>query len=193
MKEIKPEELNENPFKLIGKDWMLITAQKADRTNMMTASWGGLGILWNKPVATVYIRRSRFTKGFVDDGDTFSLCVMPEQYRKQLAYCGKASGRDEDKVAACGFKVAYAEFAAAGSNDACTNAVAANDVATAAAPKVPYFEEARLVLICKKLYAQEMDAQCFTKEGSSIPSQIYSDNDWHTTYVAEIVKVLIKE
>lgn len=177
MKEIKPEELNENPFKLIGKDWMLITAQKADRTNMMTASWGGVGILWNKPVATVYIRRSRFTKGFVDDGDTFSLCVMPEEYRKELAYCGKASGRDEDKVAACGFKVAYAE---------------AGDEASALA-KVPYFEEARLVLVCKKLYAQEMEAQYFTKEGNSIPSQIYSDNDWHTTYVAEIVKVLIKE
>jgi flavin reductase (DIM6/NTAB) family NADH-FMN oxidoreductase RutF len=178
MKEIKPEELNENPFKLIGKDWMLITAQKAERTNMMTASWGGVGILWNKPVATVYIRRSRFTKGFVDDGDTFSLCVMPEEYRKQLAYCGKASGRDDDKVSACGFKVAYAETDAAG---------------TDAAPKVPYFEEARLVLVCKKLYAQEMAAQYFTKEGSSIPSQFYSDNDWHTTYVAEIVKVLIKE
>ena len=177
MKEIKPEELNENPFKLIGKDWMLITAQKADRTNMMTASWGGVGILWNKPVATVYIRRSRFTKGFVDNGDTFSLCVMPEEYRKQLAYCGKASGRDEDKVTACGFKVAYADT---------------GDVDPDLA-KVPYFEEARLVLVCKKLYAQEMEAKCFTNEGSSIPSQIYSDNDWHTTYVAEIVKVLIKE
>ena len=72
MKEILPEQLNENPFKMIGQDWMLITAQKKDRTNMMTASWGGLGVLWGKNAATVYIRKSRFTKGFVDDGDVFT-------------------------------------------------------------------------------------------------------------------------
>ncbi len=27
-KEIQPSELNESPFKLIGEDWMLITAEK---------------------------------------------------------------------------------------------------------------------------------------------------------------------
>ena len=109
MKEIQPEELNENPFKLIGQDWMLITAEKDARTNMMTASWGSLGVLWGKNVATVYIRRSRFTKGFIDDGETFSLCVLGEEYRKQLAYLGQASGRNEDKVAASGLTVEKAE------------------------------------------------------------------------------------
>ncbi len=177
MKEIKAEELKENPFKLIGQDWMLITAQKEDRTNMMTASWGGMGVLWGKNVATVYIRRSRFTKGFVDDGDTFSLCVLGEEYRKQLAYLGKASGRDEDKVAGSGLTVEMAELELEGGQNKAS---------------VPYFKEARLVLICKKLYAQEMKTECFTKYGKDIPSQMYSDDDWHTTYVAEIVKILKK-
>ena len=171
MKQIKPEELKDNPFKLIDKDWMLITAEKEGRTNMMTASWGGLGVLWGKDVATVYIRESRFTKTFVDDGDFFTLCVLGEEYRKQLAYLGKASGRTEDKVAGSGLTVEHTD---------CSSG------------RVPYFKESRLVLVCKKLYAQKMDASCFTKYGKDIPSQMYSDNDWHTIYVAEIEKVLEK-
>lgn len=175
MKEIAPEQLNENPFSLIGKDWMLITAEQDSRVNMMTASWGSLGVLWGKNVATIHIRQSRFTKGFVDGGDVFSLCVFGEEYRKQLAYCGKASGRDEDKVAACGFAVEHAQVECDGQKFS-----------------VPYFKEARLVLICKKLYAQEMKADCFTKFGANIPKEIYADNDWHTSYVAEIVTALEK-
>lgn len=167
MKEILPEELNENPFKLIEKDWMLITAEKDNRTNMMTASWGGLGIMWGKKVATIYIRRSRFTKTFIDTGNTFSLCVLGEEYRSQLAYCGKASGRDEDKVSKSGLHVEHSNG-------------------------VPYFSESRLVLICKKLYAQEMNAESFTEAGKDIPSKTYADNDWHTMYIAEIEKILIK-
>ncbi|MCR4579615.1 MAG: flavin reductase [Treponema sp.] len=175
MKELKPEELKDNPFKLIGKDWMLITAQKGERTNMMTASWGGVGVLWGKNVATVYIRASRFTKTFVDQGDTFSLCVLGEEFRQQLAYLGKASGRDEDKVAASGLTVEKAQIEVDGKQI-----------------EVPYFKEARLVLLCKKLYSQEMQAQYFTKCGKDIPNQMYADGDWHTTYVGEIVKVLSK-
>ena len=79
MKEIKPEELQDNPFKLIGKDWLLITAEKDDRVNMMTASWGQVGIMWNKPVVNIFIRSSRFTKTFIDSSDTFTLCVLPEE------------------------------------------------------------------------------------------------------------------
>ncbi len=160
------ETLNENPFKLIGKDWMLITAEKDGRTNMMTASWGGLGVLWNKNVATIYIRKSRFTKEFVDDGDTFTLCVMDEKYRKELGYCGSKSGRDEDKIKATGFTVEHAD------------------------KNCPYFAEARLVFVCKKLYAQEMNADSFTNAGKDLPAKFYADNDWHVLYVAEIEKIL---
>lgn len=165
MKEIKPEELNENPFKLIGKDWLLITAEKEGKVNTMTASWGGLGVIWGKNVATVYIRNSRYTKGFVDDGDTFSLCVMPESYRKELSYCGKISGRDEDKIAKCGFTVEHAD-------------------------KTPYFKEARLVLKCRKLFAQELKEESFVDK--SIVTQFYGDKDWHVMYIAEIESILEK-
>ena len=166
MKEINAEEIKDNPFKLIGKDWMLITAEKDGRVNMMTASWGGVGILWGKNVATVYIRDSRFTKGYVDDGDHFSLCVLPEDYRKALGYSGKASGRDEDKVAGSGLTVEHED-------------------------SVPYFKESRMVLVCRKLFAQKMDAENFTDQ--SLVPQFYADKNWHTMYVGEIEKVLVKE
>ena len=97
MKEIKLEEWNENPFKVIGKDWMLITAEKDGRTNMMTASWGGFGIMWGKNVVTVYIRPSRFTKEFVDAGEKFSICIMDEKYRKQLNYCEAKAAETKTK------------------------------------------------------------------------------------------------
>ena len=66
MKQIKPEELTRNPFQMIGKDWLLITTKKGDKVNTMTASWGGIGWLWNKPVAFVFIRPERFTHGFIE-------------------------------------------------------------------------------------------------------------------------------
>ena len=164
MKEIKIEDWNENPFKVIGKDWMLITAEKDGKTNMMTASWGGMGILWGKNVATVYIRPSRYTKGFVDAGEKFTLCVMAEKYRKELAYCGKISGRDEDKVAACGWTVEKEDGAV-------------------------WFKESRLVFVCKKLYSQKMDASLL--KDVEARNAMWS-NDVHEMYIAEIEKVLVE-
>lgn len=173
LKSIKPESLLENPFKMIGKDWMLITActKKIDddgnvstgRPNTMTASWGGLGVLWNKNVATIYIRPARFTKGIVDETDTFSLSVLPEKYRTALDYCGSHSGRDEDKFRAAKLDVEYMNG-------------------------TPWIRQARIVLFCQKLYAQEIDPFCFADE--KLCNQNYRKNDFHTMYIGEITKVL---
>ena len=74
-KEIKPEELNFNPFTRIGSDWMLLTAGTEDKFNTMTASWGGAGVFWGKPAVTCYIRPQRYTKEFIDKEELFS--AMP--------------------------------------------------------------------------------------------------------------------
>ena len=105
---IDPKELNQNVFSMIGEQWMLVTAGTAERCNTMTASWGGLGVLWGKPVATVYIRPQRYTLEFVEREDCFTLSFFGEEYRKALALCGSKSGRDVDKVKECGFTVAGA-------------------------------------------------------------------------------------
>ncbi len=163
-KTIQPDELKENVFRLIGKDWMLITAEKDGAVNMMTASWGGLGFLWNKPVATIFIRPSRYTKEFVDSEDTFSLCFLPDSKRRILDWCGANSGRNGDKVAATGLTVEHING-------------------------TPWFSESRLVLICRKLYSQDMDPFCFTD--TKICSQNYRNNDFHTLYIAAIEKVMV--
>ena len=163
MKQIEINEFSENPFKLIGSDWMLITAKKGDKTNMMTASWGGVGILWNKPVVTIYVRPQRYTKEFIDNEEYFSLCVLPEEYRQILNYCGTKSGRDEDKIAETKLTIDESE-------------------------KAPIFKESRLVLICKKLYAQDLTEQSFIDK--SLVEKNYKAKDFHTMYIAEIEKIL---
>ena len=164
--KIDPKALDQNVFSLIGDQWMLITAGKQDQCNTMTASWGGLGVLWGKPVATVYIRPQRYTLEFVEREDTFTLCFFGEQYRKALALCGSQSGRDVDKVKECGFTVATAEGA-------------------------PYFEEADLVLVCKKAYWQDMDPTHFLD--GEIDSKWYPEKDYHRIFIGEIVEVLRKK
>ena len=160
--KIDPKTLTLNPFAAIGTQWMLITAGTKEACNTMTASWGGVGIMWGLPVATAYIRPQRHTKIFVDEQDYFTLSFLPESRRSDLAYCGKVSGRDEDKIAHCGFTVETAECGA------------------------PYFAEAELVLVCRKLYRQSMTPDCFVD--GSLDGKWYPQKDYHDMYIAEIVE-----
>lgn len=173
LKSVSPESIADNPFTVIGRDWLLVTAcamstdddgtVSTGRPNTMTASWGGLGILWNKPVATIYLRPSRYTKEIIDSTSTFSLSVLPQKYKSALDYCGSHSGRNEDKFRAAKLDVEYMNG-------------------------TPWIKQARLVLFCQKLYAQEFDPYCFAEE--QLCKQNYRKNDFHTMYIAEITKVL---
>lgn len=165
-KEIKPEELQSNPFQLIGKDWMLVTAQSGDKVNTMTASWGGVGVMWGKNVAYVVIRPQRFTKELIDAADTLSLSFLGDDYRKQLNYLGTVSGRDEDKIKKA-------------------------DLTVATIDSTPYFEEAHTVIIGKKLFAQEYNPSSFID--TAVEKHWYPDKDYHTLYICEINKLLVAE
>ena len=163
MKEITCEDLNENAFDLIGKDWMLFTAKKDGKVNTMTASWGGVGVMWGKKVAFIFIRPQRYTKEFVDASGELSISILPEKYRKELNYFGTVSGRDEDKIKNSGLEIT-----------ACDGAI--------------YYKVDRLGLICKKLYKQDMKEECFIEKENI--EHWYKNNDYHTMYVVEIEKVL---
>lgn len=166
-REIKIEELSLNPFQKISKQWMLITAGDEKKSNTMTASWGGLGIMWGKNVATAYIRPQRYTKEFVDREELFTLSFLPEDKRKALNICGSISGREvEDK-----WKLA--------------------ELTPYVTDQTVGVEEAEMILVCKKLYAQEMLPECF--EGTENIEKWYPDKDFHTMYIAEIRKVLVRE
>ena len=93
-KETDISTLKFNPFDKISRQWMLVTAGDNDSSNTMTASWGGVGIMWGKPVATVYIRPQRYTKEFIDQNEYFTLSFLSEEYRKALNVCGSVSGRN---------------------------------------------------------------------------------------------------
>ena len=156
MKEINYKDMKFNPFNLIGGDWMLVTAgNEQSGCNTMTASWGHLGCLWGNNA-----------KKFVDEEPYFTLCVMDKSFKKQMAYLGSVSGRDEDKIAKTGLTPVYAD-----------NAV--------------YFQEAKLVLVCKKMYASELQESGFFYKDTI--DENYPQRDFHTMYVGKIEKVLVRD
>lgn len=163
--EIKPTDIERNTFTQIGKEYMLITAKKNDKINTMTASWGGLGVMWNKNVAYIVIRPQRYTKEFVDFADCFSLSFFNGEIKDKLAYLGAISGRDEDKIVKVG-------------------------LTTICEDNIPYFEEAKLVLLCKKLFASDIKGDNFIDK--EIMNKNYPNKDFHTLYIGEITKVLKK-
>ncbi len=166
-KEIPLAELDFDPFTRIGKQWMIITAGDEDKSNLMTASWGGAGVMWFKNVVTVYLRPQRYTKEFVDANDTFTVSFLPEEYREALNICGSVSGRDvDDKWKEAGLTPYYVDG---------TTGVA----------------EAEVILVCRKQYHQELKEECFDVKEDDVKN--YPDKDYHTMYFGEIEKVLVTE
>lgn len=135
-REVKIEELQFNPFTKIGKEWLLITAGDSEKFNTMTASWGGVGVYWGKNVVTTYIRPQRYTKEFVDSNDTFTVAFFDETYREALNICGTISGRDINKIEKAGLTPYFVDDTVA-------------------------FEEANMIIVCKKLYHGNMPPENF--------------------------------
>ena len=139
-KQISPEGWNENVFRLLDKDWALLTAQKEDGAyNQMTVSWGGFGVLWGKAVAFLFVRPERYTHSFMTDGAKISLSFFGGKQRTALAYCGRNSGRNGDKAKASGLTVEALEDGALS------------------------YSEATLALSLRKLFASDMKEEDFDK------------------------------
>ena len=131
--------------------------------NTMTIGWGQLGSIWNVPACTVYVRPERHTYGFMEKSEYFTVSVIPAERRDISRLCGTTSGREVDKAAACGLTLAYAQGEA------------------------PYFEEAELVLLCKKLYAQDLDDAHIT-DGGPIEKFYGKAGNWHRMYIGQVVQ-----
>ena len=54
----------------------------------------------------------------------------------------------------------------------------------------PYFEQAQLVLVCRKLYADDLRPEKFTDQ--SLDGRWYPEHDYHRMYAGEVVQVLKK-
>ena len=158
-------ELSFNPFEKIGKEWTLLTGGNAEKFNTMTASWGQLGVLWNKNVFTCYIRPNRYTYEFVDNDEFFTASFFGEEHRKALTFCGSHSGRDYDKVKETGLTPVEI--------DGCMT-----------------FEEADMVFVCRKLYTYDQSAENFTTN-DGILEKFYSTDPYHRAYISEITAVYV--
>ena len=166
MKEIERSQLTLDPFALIGGDWFLLTAgTEARGYNTMTCSWGHFGPLWANDTAVVYVRPQRYTKEFIDREELYTLSFFDGR-KKELGYLGSRSGRDEDKVAAVGLTPVFENG-------------------------YTYFKEAKLVIVCKKLYQAPLKEEYFLDKETV--EKNYPDRDFHDLYVGKIEKILVAE
>jgi len=162
--KINPELISDNPFKLINNDWMLITAGDMQSFNTMTASWGGMGILWNKKVVFCFIRPTQYTFQFMEKTKHFTLSFFSEQYREALNFCGTKSGKNTDKMKHTGLTPIKSDNGSV------------------------YFKEARMVLECKKIYSDPLKHERFLDVAIE---KNYPAKDYHTLYIGEITTCLI--
>lgn len=165
-KEVNFRDVKENVVSLIADDWGLVTAGNGEKLNTMTVSWGAVGELWGKDMATVYIRPQRYTEKFLNANNYFTLSFYPKEKKAIHSVCGSKSGRDVDKVEETGLTPCFYE-------------------------KAPYFEEAKLVLICRKVAKSKFEPEQFID--GTIESKWYEVKDFHYIYYGEIEKVLISE
>ena len=155
-------EFTTDIFKVFDKQWALLTAGNADNFNTMTISWGGMGTLWNKPVATVYVRTSRYTHDFMDENEYFSIGFYPEKYRKNLTVLGSKSGRDMDKMKESGLTPKQVG-------------------------QTMTFEEAEVTVICRKLFKQRLDTDSIPED---IVKALYTEDAPHDMYIGEVVEII---
>ena len=157
---VPPDRLLLRPFDILDNQWALLVAGR-ERPNPMTVSWGGLGTIWNKPVATVYVRPTRFTFGLLDDAGSFTLNVLPEARRPALDVCGAVSGRDTDKWREAGLA----------------------PVASEAVP-VPRVAGAELALECRVLASFDLDPARFSEPWIT---DLYPKRDFHRVFIGEVL------
>ena len=163
---ISPAELSGNIIQRISRQWALATAEKPDGTaNTMTISWGGLGTLWRRPVATVYVKKNRYTFEFMEQNDYFTVSFYPEAQRRALSLLGSTSGRDGDKVAAAGLTPEFL-------------------------PQGITFRQAETTLVCRKLYCQDFALDQIPQDVQDI---FYRDEPVHRMYIGEVVDIIGNE
>lgn len=165
LKEISIDDLSFNPFNKIGKEWFLITSGNISNYNTMTASWGMMGFLWGKPVINCFVRPQRYTFDFIENNDLFTISFFENDKKDALTFCGTKSGRDYNKAKETGLTPLDV--------DNCVT-----------------FSEASLVFVCKKIYTQNFEKNNFLQNDNV--EKWYANNDFHKSYIGEIIKVYSK-
>ena len=167
MKEFNFKDYKKNVFTEINDTWGIIVAgDKNTGINGMTVSWGGLGILWNKPVAYIFVRHSRYTHEFLDDSKSISISFLSDEYKKAKGVFGSLSGRNINKFENTGLTPEY---------DSSTNTY--------------YIKEADTAFLLKVIYQTEIKEDGIP---NTVMDRFYPTKDMHTMYVCEVLKCLEK-
>lgn len=149
-------------FEIFHKQWALVTAGTKDDFNTMTISWGGLGTLWSKPVATVYVKPIRYTYDFLEKYDYFTVSFFDDAYKKDLGVLGRLSGRDGDKIAQTSLTPIECEHGMT-------------------------FKEAKTTLVCYKIYCQDLDIYQIPQDAIKT---YYETEAPHRMYIGEVVEII---
>ena len=165
-RKIEPKELTDSPIVKVGSEWMALAAGNGEDMNAMTISWGTWGVLWGRPVVTVYVSSSRHTYSYMERFDSFTVTGFPQEYKTALGYIGSHSGRDSDKIEEAGLTVEYTPLGN------------------------PIFKEANLAIECKTLYKEEFDRD---RVPDDIKAMYDKGTGVHTMYIGEIINIWIKE
>lgn len=155
------ESVNLKLYETFSKDWALLTAGSWDDYNTMTVSWGGLGSLWGMNVATVYVRPNRYTYEFMERNEYFTVSFYPGECKDALKLLGVRSGRECDKVSLSGLTPEAMEQGVT-------------------------FRQASCTILCKKLYAQDMDASAIPQ---SVLGRYYGSEPVHRMYIGQVIAI----
>ena len=168
--KVEAVELNDNVFKLVGSDFMLITAGDENHYNSMTAGWGGWGILFNKPSTWCFLRANRYTLELMKQHKTYTLAYFPDEYKEQVLYFGSISGRNTDKM----------------KNASLSQVVTPNGNMA--------YKEAKLILECSLFEVSTVNPNDFyTEEGKKFAEEGFVDaKDYHKIVFGQITGIWVK-
>jgi flavin reductase (DIM6/NTAB) family NADH-FMN oxidoreductase RutF len=170
-KQISPEEICDNVFTLVGKVFPVITAGKEDHYNSMTASGGGLGMLFKKPTTWCILQANRYTLEMIQKEQTYTMSYFPNEYKEQILFLGSKSGRDSEKM----------------------KEVELTSVQTPSGDMS--FKEARLIIECKLTALTTASPNDFyTQEAKDFINEAYKEaNVYRKLLFGEITNVWVKK
>ena len=168
-KSVPAEEFDENFFNLVAKDFTVITAGEVP--NSMVASWGGIGIMFNKPVTWCFLRANRYTLEKMRETGTYTMCYFPDQYKGDIMQFGIKSGRNTDKMAQ-------------------------TKLTKMATPDgYPAYSEAKIIIECKLIAAPTVSKdEFYTDEAKEFLQGGYDEaKDWHKLVYGEITNIYVRK
>ena len=171
-KQISPEEISDNVFTLVSKVFPVVTVGKENTYNSMTASGGGMVLLFRKPATMLIFPSNRYTLELIQKEQKYTMSYFPDEYKKQVLFLGSNSGRDSEKMK----EVELTSILLPSGNIS--------------------FKEARLIIECKliQITTPNFPDDFYSQEAKNYMSEAYKDPGEHRKYVfGEITTVWTKK